>query len=530
MTKTIENTTTSIKKKRKKKPPVVRAYRLQHKANAGKVARVAAVLPEYQKAAKIIQAHQLQAFVQDGAGFWNRRDPGEFETKLSERYKRSVQNQVVAGLDSWLELSKQEIRQIIAHSELPDETKADLWWLNACNAHYAKEATVPVWIYPDDVRTGSGERRSAPPETLSLLRAIMKHVRRHRVHVPQLWRSRTMALDGTVAQVTPTQGSMYELWVRVSTLDAGHPVWIPLKKNQFFNDAPGELSNFAQVTVSRDGALKVTLVKRSNRAAPVLIGEDISLDWGLNSMFASDLGDQLGRQFYPWLRKVDVQLTKLTVELQRRGIKPKTNARYRKFNQRIREYVRNEVGRILNRLVKRYGIKSITVETLDFRNGDLSKKMNRILIRAGRAAVKERLKSMSETQGIEIHEVNPAHTSRECSGCWFVSKQNRKGPHFVCGFCHKRLNADTNGSRTISMRRSHGLQYPYASRQTVLQRLDARFEARWGLKPGEAEKLRLAKERRKTTPCHSRANLSLEHPGIGNEISSMPLLLADKHQ
>ncbi|WP_276957851.1 hypothetical protein [Ferrimicrobium acidiphilum] len=100
MTKTIENTTTSIKKKRKKKPPVVRAYRLQHKANAGKVARVAAVLPEYQKAAKIIQAHQLQAFVQDGAGFWNRRDPGEFETKLSERYKRSVQNQVVAGLDS----------------------------------------------------------------------------------------------------------------------------------------------------------------------------------------------------------------------------------------------------------------------------------------------------------------------------------------------------------------------------------------------------------------------------------------------
>ncbi len=90
--------------------------------------------------------------------------------------------------------------------------------------------------------------------------------------------------------------------------------------------------------------------------------------------------------------------------------------------------------------------------------------MNRILTRAGRAAVKEKLKSMSETQGIEIHEVNPANTSRECSGCGFVSKLNRKGPHFVCGFCHKRLNADTNGSRTISLRRSQGLQYPYASR------------------------------------------------------------------
>ncbi|WP_298447182.1 transposase [Ferrimicrobium sp.] len=289
------------------------------------------------------------------------------------------------------------------------------------------------------------------------------------------------------------------LWVHISMLDVGHPVWVPLKKNQFFDDAPGELSNFAQVTISRDRALKVTLVKRSNRAAPVTTGKDIGLDWGLNSMFASDLGDQLGRQFYPWLRKVDAQLTKINVELQRRGIKPKTNARYRRFNQRIREYVRNEVGRILNRLVKRYGIKSITLETLDLRNGSLSRRMNRILTRAARAAVKEKLKSMSETQGIEIHEVNPAHTSRECSGCGFVSNHNRKGPHFVCGFCNKRLNADTNGSRTISLRRSQGLQYPYASRQTVLQRLDPRFEARWGLKPGDAEKLRLAKERRPVT-------------------------------
>ncbi len=45
-------------------------------------------------------ALQMQAFVQDGTEFWNRRDPGKFETKLSERYKRSVQSQVVAGLDS----------------------------------------------------------------------------------------------------------------------------------------------------------------------------------------------------------------------------------------------------------------------------------------------------------------------------------------------------------------------------------------------------------------------------------------------
>ncbi|MHB8345555.1 MAG: hypothetical protein ACYDED_15160, partial [Ferrimicrobium sp.] len=102
----------------------------------------------------------------------------------------------------------------------------------------------------DGTKIATPERRSAPVETLVLLRAMMKHVRRHRISVPQLWRSRTMMLDGTVAQVKQSAGVAHDLWVRVSTLDARHPAWIPLGANRFFNDASGELSNFAQITVS----------------------------------------------------------------------------------------------------------------------------------------------------------------------------------------------------------------------------------------------------------------------------------------
>jgi hypothetical protein len=107
------------KKTRSKKPAVVRSYRLENRGNTGKLRRVTAALPEFQAAIKIIQAKQMRAFVQDGKKFWNRREPGQFETLLSERYKRSVQNQVVAGLDSWLELSESVIHQMIAHSMLP---------------------------------------------------------------------------------------------------------------------------------------------------------------------------------------------------------------------------------------------------------------------------------------------------------------------------------------------------------------------------------------------------------------------------
>ncbi|MDA8271613.1 MAG: hypothetical protein M0Z39_09490 [Actinomycetota bacterium] len=250
------------------KLPVVRAYRLECRTNPGKVKRVASVLFEYQMAMKIIQSNQMRAFVQGGERFWNRREPGQFTTELSQWYKRPVQNQIVAGLDSWLELSKAVIRDIIARSNLSDETKTDLWWLNKCGAQYqtSKQTTVPVWEYKDGTRVATKGRRLALPEALVLLRAITKYVRNHIVSMPQLWRSRIMMLDGTVAQVKQSAGVAHDLWVRVSTLDEGYPAWIPLGANRFFNDASGELSNFAQITLSGDGEVKISLVKRCEKA------------------------------------------------------------------------------------------------------------------------------------------------------------------------------------------------------------------------------------------------------------------------
>ncbi|EQD57329.1 alkylhydroperoxidase AhpD family core domain protein, partial [mine drainage metagenome] len=123
----------------KSKPSVARSYLLEHRANTTKINKITAVLPEFQMACKTVQAQQMRVFVQDGEKFWNRRGLQPFQTQLSKRYKRSVQNQVVTGLSSWLELSKTAIKNIIARSSLPSEVKADLWWLNQANAHYAKE-------------------------------------------------------------------------------------------------------------------------------------------------------------------------------------------------------------------------------------------------------------------------------------------------------------------------------------------------------------------------------------------------------
>ena len=503
-----------LKKPPKPKPSVVRAYRVSQHANTGKVAAVAAVLGPYRDTMRAVQTNQWRCWLA-GEKFWNRRDSKRIPTVLSQRYLRSAQNQVVAGLDSWLVLTQDKVARIITRSTLPGELKADLHWLNRCAAHHAKAdaVTVPVWAF--DEKTGlrirvPGEDRPAPAATLALLRHIAKHVRNHRVSVPQLWRTRTMMLDGPVAQVEaadPKVGTTFPYWLRVSTLAVGAPARLPLSVNRFFDNAVGDVANFAQITVTRDNQVKVVLIRRSTPAPVLVTGRDVGLDWGLRSMFATDAGDQLGQALYPWLTRIDGQLTTLTVDLQRQGVKLSTNRRYRAMQRRIREYVRNEVGRVINRLLTIYDIRSFTVERLDFRDGGMSRRMNRILSRAGRGAISDKLAAIAQTRGITTTAVNPAHTSRECSGCGYIDPANRQGPHFQCRFCHKRLNADTNGARVISGRRSAGAADITSSRKTVLHRADTRFETTWGLRPGTAANLRSRPtKRRSTTPTNRRAS------------------------
>jgi len=62
----------------------------------------------------------------------------------------------------------------------------------------------------------------------------------------------------------------------------------------------------------------------------------------------------------------------------------------------------------------------IVVEKLDFRNLNLSKRMNRLLSRFGKACIVAKLKSMEEEFGIVTKYENPAYTSQQCSVCGYV--------------------------------------------------------------------------------------------------------------
>ena len=131
------------------------------------------------------------------------------------------------------------------------------------------------------------------------------------------------------------------------------------------------------------------------------------------------------------------------------------------FQYKVRNLVKNEIGRCLNRLIKLEQPKLIVVENIKNityktkKNKYLNKTMRRLLGRSGFSKIGDRLKSKCLDHNIELIEVNPAYTSQLCSSCGYVHKDNRKEQSkFRCLNCGNSCNADYNSSINIRNRRS----------------------------------------------------------------------------
>lgn len=71
----------------------------------------------------------------------------------------------------------------------------------------------------------------------------------------------------------------------------------------------------------------------------------------------------------------------IQAELQRNNESLKRNPEYQRLQSKIRNFVKNEIGRILNNLAKE-DLKELVIEKLNFAGGGMSRTMNRLLTRA----------------------------------------------------------------------------------------------------------------------------------------------------
>ncbi|MGC8678016.1 MAG: RNA-guided endonuclease TnpB family protein [Hydrogenobaculum sp.] len=428
---------------------VIRAYIYPCFPNKGKAEKIKQVLKEYRKTAQEIAKFQWNEFFKTGK-FNKYLKLKQLKSSLSERYKQTCQWQVVGVLEGYLASIQNEFEKIVYKSNLPQKTKRVLIVINNKKVWFNNTLESIHWF-----EKGEKIEYEVSKEEKALARKIFKYIL-SKWKRPS-FKNISMHLDSKVAALEENKKSKnYNKWLKIATIEKGKPVLIPLKNNDYAEKFEGELLNFYQVQM-KDGKLLIRLTKEVRKIEYRPIVPEIAIDLGLNPLFATDRGDLIGRRFLAFLSKLDEKITRRLSYLQKNEIKPSQDRKYRELVRKLREFLKNEINRYLNRIVKIYRPARIIVERLDFRGQDLSSRMNRLISRFGKRIVNEKLKSLQEIYKIEIIKVNPAYSSQECSSCGYVDKENRKNTQeFECKACGHKMNAQVNGARNILKRRSLG--------------------------------------------------------------------------
>jgi len=328
---------------------------------------------------------------------------------------------------------------------LPSETRHQLHFVNRWKAWFSRE--------PLTMKDGT----EIAAETRALARRIMRAVlARHRR--PDFSRI-NMVIDRRAATVREAEdATTFDLWLRLSTMKRGQRIEIPLRAHGCFQNRSGNRKKTVQVN-EREGRLFFGIVTdmadvyAEQKEAYRPRCEEIALDYGLRTLFATDQGDLLGQGFLRHLRFYDHRISRLAAYRQKHGLRVRS-PRYDREVRRLRGYLRTEIGRMLNRVVQVQRPGRIVVERLWFRSPKLSRRMNRLVTNAGRRIIEQKLSDLQERYGIEIKYVNAAYSSQTCCTCDYVDKKNRTGERFKCGWCGRTLHADVNASRNLRARRS----------------------------------------------------------------------------
>lgn len=417
-------------------------------------------------------------------------DPLEdLKARVGTAQFQMIRSQVVGILESYIANRQNDFVSAVMRSSLAgdEETKHMLFALNKARAWFSLDREFSI------VR--DGKRLVVPSHVRRLARKIMSHLMV--VHHRPSMRRIGMVVDQRVAALSESaNASAFPLWLSL-TVGKGERISIPLSDYDYFRKRKGKRKLSFQVNSDRKtGAVTVGVVTDVSEAfaesraeyAKNIRKEELRLDFGLSTLFATDAGDLVGREFLETLAKMDRIITGVARIMQKRGRKPRQSAKYVRQVQRIRGYIKTELNRVLNRLVEKHRPSRLVLERLDFRSPGLTKRMNRILSNCGRSALKAKLQSLEEQYGVEADETASSYTSQTCSSCGYADRRNRpERDRFECRWCGLRLHADVNAARNVGSERFRSIgPARYVRRQDVLGRLVRGHSERWpGLGPGQ---------------------------------------------
>jgi putative transposase len=290
--------------------------------------------------------------------------------------------------------------------------------------------------------------------------------------------------NANVALLQPTQDTSFAYWLRVSTLEKGQPIFLPVQLAAYHERslAGKQLDSSVALMRKADGWwLTLTydeeVALQTEPDAPV-----VGVDVGITHFLTTSTGKHYG-SFQGKLAKRHQQdhakrrrKAKLRACLKKKGVErlPSTQ------NPKLARTVRQEINRAVNELYREHAGSQIALERLNVATMRFkARRMNAYLYASNLAHIPKQMAWGAAKRGMRATLVKSAYSSQECPQCHFVARSNRPEQQtFCCGVCGWEAHADHNAAVNIAARLSDREIQSTKTRQELKTLLDARHQ-RW---------------------------------------------------
>jgi transposase len=261
-----------------------------------------------------------------------------------------------------------------------------------------------------------------------------------------------------VALLQRSQDSSFNYWLRLSTLEKGQPVLLPVKLAAYHRQAlAGKSLNTSTVlarnqdgwwlTLSYDEQVTVEMPKD----APV-IGIDVGIANFLSASDGKRYGSFNGKlaQRHQRDRETRPRKAKLRACLKKQGVKRLPSTR----NQKLARHVRHEINRAVNELYRDHPDAQIACEQLNVAGMRFkARRMNAYVYASNLAYIPAQLAWGAAKRGVRARKVKRASSSQECHRCHRVAREHRPNQQTFCPMvCGHTNHADVNAAANLASR------------------------------------------------------------------------------
>jgi transposase len=272
-----------------------------------------------------------------------------------------------------------------------------------------------------------------------------------------------MQANANVAVIEASEESTFDYWLRISTLDKGNPLRVPVKLASYHKKAMGgKTINTSTTLQKRKGVWWLTLSFDEDMPPKTEAGAPrVGIDVGIKNFVTTSTGKHYGT-FAGKLatrhkrdREKRRRKDKLRACLKKKGVpKEKLPSKSSASGQRLGRQVRQDINRAINQALDDHPDARIIYEDLNVASMRFkARSMNAYLYASNLGHIPKQLAWAAAKRGMASHPVRAAYSSQECPVCHYVDRANRPDQQtFCCQVCGSSDHADRKAAGTLASR------------------------------------------------------------------------------